>query len=213
MTEELGVADPDKVMNRLTAINADMYKLSAENNVQLTPSTFFFIASVVARSTYQGPQDTANNTVFFGASLACKGKAAKLIMIDLSCIKTWHGAVASAVLSPKTGSATVFSDRVSCQAYQIKGNDYITKPPCEKCHEIFKNVTFDPPFKGPQNAEWKYGNCAEAEALSKLLWCYPDAATGQLTDTNREITEINLISKLRSSSFLVNNPLQYFQAE
>ncbi|KAL8163388.1 UNVERIFIED_CONTAM: hypothetical protein K2H54_019453 [Gekko kuhli] len=199
-------------MHRLTTINADMLKLSADNDDQFAPSDFFFIAAVVARSSYRHPQDTANHAAFFGASLSCRGKAASSIMIYSSCIKTWHGAVASAVLSPETGSATVFSDTVSCQAYQIKGNDYIRKPPCEKCHEIFENVTFDPPFKGSQNAVWGYGNCAETEALSKLLWHHPDAATGQLMSENREIIEKRLISNLRSSNFLVNT-LEYFQAE
>ncbi|XP_066560647.1 uncharacterized protein LOC136749908 isoform X2 [Amia ocellicauda] len=50
----------------------------------------------------------------------------------------------------------------------IKG--YYSKPPCQKCLELFPDTRFTPECSEHRYpAPWEYGNCAECEAVSKLL--------------------------------------------
>ncbi|XP_062841480.1 uncharacterized protein LOC134300932 [Trichomycterus rosablanca] len=127
---------------------------------------------------------------YYGASLSCKGEAAKRIMIDVSCLKTWHEYVAHAVMSfypdEASGDTITFPQSLRCQAYyrDWSKNVYEKRQPCLNCKNLF-NL---------QNAETKrkdypYGNCAETECLSKLL--FNDQAMQEETEINNH-TEENL---------------------
>ncbi|KAG6936836.1 hypothetical protein G0U57_011119, partial [Chelydra serpentina] len=161
-----------ELMSFLQNFNAQLWNQSPEVPHALNATEFTFTASVIACCFYGDPQGDADLHHFYGASLSCKGRHERLIMIDLSSIKTWHKAVAYAVYYGDTGPAITFPEGVWSQAFQfnVKEQKYQEKPPCEKCQQLFRNVNFQPPPDSPTKGNmWQYGNCTEVESLSKLL--------------------------------------------
>ncbi|XP_075929176.1 uncharacterized protein LOC142930523 [Petromyzon marinus] len=139
-----------------------------------------FFATVVSQSCFcdeeQG-DDIINAPAmpFWGASLSCSGKEASEIMLALNCLFNWHPLVAQAVTfaqnNPDASGILKFPPTVISKAY--KHNDLNLKldecPPCSRCVTLFTSCTFMPcPEKMPI-AKWKFGNCAENEAISNLL--------------------------------------------
>ncbi|MGL4646148.1 MAG: hypothetical protein ACRCVL_03355, partial [Cetobacterium sp.] len=108
---------------------------------------------------------------YYGASLSCRTGNSKKILIDTSCLKTWHELVSHAVMSssPKgPGDGIKFPSSVKCQAYYRDLNGYKERGPCFKCHQLFGlKSTATHPGSHP------YGNCAETECLRKLLFENP----------------------------------------
>ncbi|KAF4080477.1 hypothetical protein AMELA_G00171680, partial [Ameiurus melas] len=106
---------------------------------------------------------------YYGASLSCRKGKAKSILIDLSCLKTWHEFVSHEVMSFTSGgrcNGITFPESVKCQAYFRDWNEnvYREKSPCLKCKELFNLQDAD-----LGSVKHPYGNCAETECLSKLL--------------------------------------------
>lgn len=106
---------------------------------------------------------------YFGASLGCSGKKAKRIMINSSCLNTWHEYVSYAVLSfrhQSDGHSLQFHESMQCQAYirDWKTNTYKETQPCRNCNRLFSLPDCTVKEYNP------YGNCAETECLSKLLF-------------------------------------------
>lgn len=105
---------------------------------------------------------------YFGASLGCRTGEAKSIMIYSSCINTWHELVSYAVMSfeHQQGDSLQFHESMRCQAYfrDWKDNTYKERQPCMNCKQLFSLSA------GTEQEPYPYGNCAETECLSKLLF-------------------------------------------
>ncbi len=115
------------------------------------------------------PKNTSQE--YFGASLGCRTENAKSIMIYSSCLNTWHEYVSHAVMSFKhqtEGDSLRFHQSMQCQAYirDWKDNTYKEKQPCMNCTRIFSL----PEPTEQETDPHLYGNCAETECLSKLLF-------------------------------------------
>ncbi|XP_023835192.1 uncharacterized protein [Salvelinus sp. IW2-2015] len=106
---------------------------------------------------------------YYGASMSCTGKKEGQIMIAVSCLCTWHYGVSNAVMTYKPDKnkrknfdgTMKLQEYVKCQASNVKSGEEI--PPCKSCGNLFG-------LEKPSNQMWPYGNCAEAESLSKLLY-------------------------------------------
>ncbi|XP_038828021.1 uncharacterized protein LOC120027201 [Salvelinus namaycush] len=106
---------------------------------------------------------------YYGASMSCTGKKEGQIMIAVSCLCTWHYGVSNAVMTYKPDKnkrknfdgTMKLQENVKCQASNVKSGEKI--PPCKSCGNLFG-------LEKPSNQMWPYGNCAEAESLSKLLY-------------------------------------------
>ncbi|XP_060721765.1 uncharacterized protein LOC132842857 [Tachysurus vachellii] len=140
---------------------------------------------------------------YYGASLSCRKGNAKRILIDVSCLKTWHELVSHAVMSfyPEgPGDGITFPTSVKCQAYFRDSNGYNKRGPCYKCHQLF-NLRDPDPGKG----DHPYGNCAEAECLSKLLLINPYIQEETLMENH---TEENLQNLRRLTTARLTEQLQ-----
>ncbi|XP_053493627.1 uncharacterized protein LOC128615499 [Ictalurus furcatus] len=107
---------------------------------------------------------------YYGASLSCRKGNAKRILIDLSCLNTWHKFISHAVMSfnlRTSGDGITFPESVKCQAYFRDWNEnvYRKRLPCLNCKQLFNLPDAD-----LDKVEHPYGNCAETECLSKLLF-------------------------------------------
>ncbi|XP_046874993.1 uncharacterized protein LOC124466997 isoform X2 [Hypomesus transpacificus] len=105
---------------------------------------------------------------YYGASMSTEGRTAGRIMIAVSCLHTWHKSVSDAVMSYFPGKqkrndfdgTLQLPDYVHCQAYSLRDREGI--PPCFSCSNLFGLTTTD-------KRQFVYGNCAEAESVSRLL--------------------------------------------
>ncbi|KAM9414704.1 uncharacterized protein ACWYII_023944 [Salvelinus alpinus] len=105
---------------------------------------------------------------YYGVSMSCNGRQEGQIMVAVSCLRTWNCRVSNAVMTydPNTKKKRENFDHtfklptnVRCQAFNVKtGNEM---HPCKSCHNLFGLET-------TETKMWPYGNCAEAESLSKL---------------------------------------------
>ncbi|XP_071231527.1 uncharacterized protein [Salvelinus alpinus] len=98
---------------------------------------------------------------YYGASLSSTGYKERKILIASSCVHTWHHYVSLAVMEK---TPVTFIRPVRCRAFSVD-SIHTEKPPCKPCRELFKLEHADPP-----TGNNIYGNCAEVESLSKLLW-------------------------------------------
>ncbi|MEE6517841.1 hypothetical protein FKM82_028347 [Ascaphus truei] len=155
-------------------VNELLWKLDGEEGNQPVINNFAFSASVITYSFYKDPQSNRAHKTVYGASMACKGKVARTIMIAVSAVHIWDKAISFAVCCGNEGPAIEFPEHVYCDAYrfQTKRRGWEKIPPCKKCNRIFKKVHFHPLYEPSEKMqEWPFGNCAEAESLSKLLLC------------------------------------------
>ena len=105
---------------------------------------------------------------YYGASMSCEGRTAGRIMIAVSCLHTWHTSVSDAVMSyfPGKQKRNDFDGTfnlpvsVSCRAYSLRDRQVI--PPCVSCSNLFG-------LRTTETKKFVYGNCAEAESVSRLL--------------------------------------------
>ncbi|XP_068770262.1 uncharacterized protein [Struthio camelus] len=168
-TKEAGCSTKEKMEAFLIKFNEALQKAMEDGTPALKPSEFTFRAAVVAHSFYSDVQEGTGSPLFFGASLSCKGRVEREIMISVSCMRTWHKAVAFAVYNAKYGLAVVFPDGVQSRAFWYHKGEFKEKQPCLICNKMFQNVDFRPPLDDAKKPLWPHGNCAENESLSNLL--------------------------------------------
>uniref|UniRef100_UPI00398EE8E2 uncharacterized protein n=1 Tax=Pristiophorus japonicus TaxID=55135 RepID=UPI00398EE8E2 len=145
---------------------------------------------------------------YFGASVSCKGRKQKEIMIDILCFKTWHSAISMAVcignwcnkqafrfppevqstvlkINSPSKSTTLDSQRYLPSNVQIPNSleisrilsqriSLIPRAPYERCQDMLTDINSDPIPVGEKHCE--YGNCAECESLSQILYANPQLA-------------------------------------
>ncbi|KAG7325676.1 hypothetical protein KOW79_010601 [Hemibagrus wyckioides] len=153
---------------------------------------------------------------YYGASLCCRKGNSKTIMIDVSCLRTWHDLVSHAVMSfcsGGRGDGITFPKSVKCQAYIRGSNGYTEKRPCSKCHQLFNLNNAD-----QNEAKHPYGNCAEAECFSKLLMenqqirenTRIDNHTEEKLQNLRRSTKARLIKQLQNVGIQINNDFHFY---
>ncbi|XP_045066848.1 uncharacterized protein LOC123482617 [Coregonus clupeaformis] len=140
----------------------------------------------------------------YGASLSCRGKTGKNIMINYSCLKVWHDYVSYAVLSFRDNqrNGIRFPDTVECRAFyrNQQSNCYEDRMPCQNCGDLFS-------LSNPATVrkDFPYGNCAETECLSKLLLCDQDVCNNM---SFGHYTKENVLEKLTSLRSMAKNDLE-----
>ncbi|XP_043924123.1 uncharacterized protein LOC122799246 [Protopterus annectens] len=162
----------NEILQLLTETNTFLQKPSPTDNTVWNSNDYCFDSTVVSQSYFKDPQTDKGSEMFWGASLACKGKVEREILIYISCIKAWNKAVAYAVHYAQTGRAIKFPNYVYSEAFRSgrrNNSPYESIPPCLKCVSLFHNIRFIPQSEEEHHAAWPYGNCAEAESFSKLL--------------------------------------------
>ncbi|CAB1350856.1 unnamed protein product, partial [Coregonus sp. 'balchen'] len=117
------------------------------------------IASTICVSNYIEDQDRERG-YYYGASLSSTGLVARKLLIASSCLHTWHPYVSLAVMKREP----VKCETVRCRAFSVD-SIHTEKPPCKACCKLL-NLK----HAGPPTGNNIYGNCAEVESLSKLLW-------------------------------------------
>ena len=127
-----------------------------------------------------------NEVLTYGASLSHTLKRNKKIILAVSCLHTWHPLVSYAVMCQTQRVAKVSINlqniSASCTAYDV--NTLEEKPPCHICQEMF---SLEGNLNEDSSSKHLPGNCAEAEAISKLL---------QIKNINMNQTNIELIANL-----------------
>ncbi|KAJ8345978.1 hypothetical protein SKAU_G00301710, partial [Synaphobranchus kaupii] len=176
----------DNVMKTLLDLNEKMH-IPKTNG--MCGNDFCLASTVVSYCYFEDKKENKIPRKYYGASVACTGKAKRDLFINLSCFKTWNRKVAlgvclaakgnKSILLPKTVHSAAFTmlndqrdeDRTgnSGRIGSGSGQRYVPRSPCEKCWEIFPEVVFSPSERDEKKAQWKHGNCAECEAISNLL--------------------------------------------
>lgn len=157
------------------------------NSGKMCGNDFCLASSVVSYCYFENGNKRSKK--YFGASVACTGKAKRDFFINLSCVKTWNRKVAlgvclaakgrKSIMLPKTVYSAAFTMLNDQRDEDHEGNSdrigrgsrqrYVQRRACEKCWGIFPEVVFLPPERDEERASWKHGNCAECEAMSNLL--------------------------------------------
>ncbi|KAI1884412.1 hypothetical protein AGOR_G00226140 [Albula goreensis] len=171
----------DQSLDELLEVNKKMQV--PQDNGQICGNDFCLAATVVSYCYFEDKNTNKKSQRYFGASVACTGKAKRDFFINLSCIKTWNRKVAlgvcmaakgkKSILLPKTVYSAAFTllndQRDDDRGGHGSGQRYAPRAPCQKCWVIFPDVVFSPAECDEKAAQWKHGNCAECEAMSKLL--------------------------------------------
>ncbi|KAM8945678.1 uncharacterized protein RCH25_048993 [Pelodytes ibericus] len=172
------IRDPenqDNFLKELAAVNKSLLKLDKNQGNQQVSNAFS--ATVTAYSCFTDAEDNQILKMAYGASMSCKGRDPRKIMISVSALVVWDKAISYAVFTEGNNPIIRFPNQVYCKAYRfsIEQNGFQNVAPCNKCAKIFPNVKFDPlHVKSEKDAGWPYGNCAETEALSKLILGYQE---------------------------------------
>ncbi|XP_013874184.1 uncharacterized protein LOC106524771 [Austrofundulus limnaeus] len=111
----------------------------------------------------------AESVRYYGVSMSTHHKPGRQIVIAASCLNFWDDCVADAVMTycPQKKKKKYFDGtirlpaEVRCEAFNIR--ERRSMPPCVSCSDLFGLQTTETENKSP------YGNCAEAESLSKLF--------------------------------------------
>ncbi|XP_076139210.1 uncharacterized protein LOC143122221 isoform X2 [Alosa pseudoharengus] len=119
---------------------------------------------------------TSNKVLTYGASLSRSYENDKEIILAMSCLCTWHHLVSYAVMCKREGEDIGDHFRINladmaaaCIAFDVR--TLKAKGPCKVCQEIFsleRNTQSE--LNSPSEPDHPPGNCAEAEAISELLW-------------------------------------------
>ncbi|KAL4658173.1 hypothetical protein GN956_G1943 [Arapaima gigas] len=179
VVEVTGDQNVSAVLDKLLELNADMHVPTLQEDGTVCGNDFSLASTVVSYTYFQNAHGKTRN--YFGASVSCRGEKARQIFIDLSCIKTWNQNVAFAVYLASNDQESIrLPQKIYSTAYHMYNNppSGIARPiqtyhqirPCLKCVKCFPNIEFFPPYKNNSKViHWEYGNCAEYEAVSKLL--------------------------------------------
>ncbi|XP_029106522.1 uncharacterized protein LOC114910267 [Scleropages formosus] len=98
-------ADQDEyeVLDKLLDLNKEMYVPQHQNTSMASENAFCLASAVVSYCFFLDFLTGQKTKKYFGAPIACKGKAQREIFIDLSCIKTWNRNVALSVCLMASG--------------------------------------------------------------------------------------------------------------
>ncbi|XP_039766977.1 uncharacterized protein LOC100680859 isoform X2 [Ornithorhynchus anatinus] len=165
--EQVNRFDTEQVLEDLERFHRYLLKTKVDPK-----SVNYFLASTVSVSFYTDDRGRRSRP-FFGCSIACKGKAARFVVIRAASLGRWPQEVALAVWTFSHGQkwSVTFPGKVISTAYKWNGDRFVPSVPCSRCHEMFPDVDFEPPPPSVEvKASWPYGNCAEADSLGKLLW-------------------------------------------
>ncbi|XP_041073211.1 uncharacterized protein LOC121293863 [Carcharodon carcharias] len=93
----------------------------------------------------------------------------------------------------------------------------VPREPCMKCFTMFPDIYFDPHSQHHGQGQWEYGNCAECESLSQLLYSNQqvveqlDRKTFQLTsEMLLKVKCDRLECNLRELGFRLLNEILYY---
>lgn len=148
---------------------------------------------------------------YYGASMSCNGKKAGQIMVAVSCLRTWHDGVSNAVMTYKPDKTKrenfdgtmKLPESVRCQAFNVWRGENMD--PCKSCVALFG---LNEPTQPSEVKSWPYGNCAEAESLSKFL--FDNDKEIPLVDLEREQVreevKAHLVENLNGSGFILDLP-------
>ncbi|XP_028674951.2 uncharacterized protein LOC114664831 [Erpetoichthys calabaricus] len=252
------------ILNCLWGLNEKMLIPRVKNEEQMCGNDFAFASRVISYCYFQDVVTNNRTKKYFGASIACKGKVQREILIDVSCMKTWNQKVAIGVTTatikgnkplrlPPTVHSTAYrminnplwrngkevvrsletssSEQADLELRPMKG--YLPMPPCDRCLEIFPNITFNPErMEDNHPPKWEHGNCAECESVSKLLNAdrildmrvampdvvyfhtsltgYPEVWFGRLFEELMYERSMRLITNLKKTKFELGVPLLCF---
>ncbi|XP_066442822.1 uncharacterized protein [Eleutherodactylus coqui] len=169
MVGSLNPKTPDVLLKDLETDNKSLLIDDEEGNKCVANS---FAATVVTYCYVKNPCAQKVLKEAYGSSMSCKGKYQRNVMINISALHVWDRAISYAVCSAGTSPPITFPVEVHCKAYKLRPKREI--PPCTKCFSMYI-VQFNPEYKALNRKEdWPYGNCAENEALSRLLQSHED---------------------------------------
>ncbi|XP_063819736.1 uncharacterized protein LOC135057998 [Pseudophryne corroboree] len=175
MTASMEVENPDLFMLELVSVNESLWKIYDDEGNQPVANDFAFKASVITYSCVKDQNERVLNMAY-GASMSCKGRTQRRIMIAISALYVWDKAISYAVCCGDKGPAIKFPDHVHCTAYRFdtRKREYKEIPPCTICNKMYVS-NFRPMYQVTNKKEtWPFGNCAENESFSKLLHCSTD---------------------------------------
>lgn len=159
-------------------------KIKGESNY----TNYYTLEATVIAVCYNETPGALRPVKYYGASLSCRGERAKRIMINQSCLNVWHDYVSYAVLSfrhDEQGNGISFPGTVKCRAFyrNHQTNCYEDRRPCNNCGDLFS-------LSNPETDrnDFPYGNCAETECLSNLIFNDEDVQ-------NKMITRIDYIGE------------------
>ncbi|XP_072415179.1 uncharacterized protein [Chiloscyllium punctatum] len=143
-----------------------------------------FVSAVVNFCYFNDEATGLRNENYFGASVTCAGSIQRKIMIDILCYQTWQRDISWAVCIGNRYNRNAFT--FPCQVYSMAFNIYTRgegtrgliarRAPCQKCFTMFPDIEFQLRPSEDERIFWEYGNCAEYESLSQLLYSYPEIA-------------------------------------
>ncbi|XP_031675578.1 uncharacterized protein LOC109877216 [Oncorhynchus kisutch] len=152
-----GHEDEDKIQENLLSFLEALQlppKIKGESNY----TNYYTLEATVIALCYNETPGALRPVKYYGASLSCRGERAKKIMINQSCLNVWHDYVSYAVLS--------FRHDDQGNGISFPGtNCYEDRRPCKNCGDLFSL-----PNPETDKNDFPYGNCAETECLSNLIF-------------------------------------------
>ncbi|KAL3983584.1 glutathione synthase [Sarotherodon galilaeus] len=126
----------------------------------------FLVSSTICIS--QKSKTDQSSKRYYGVSMSTNRRNPRTIVIAASCLSKWDEYVSGAVMTyyPNNVMKDYFDatievpGNIRCEAFSLSRDEQMS--PCRSCHNLFGLNT-------EETTVWHYGNCAEAESLSKLL--------------------------------------------
>lgn len=154
----VGQENEEQIKDRLHELNKELME---NDHSKILKSTTVCVSCV----------NVSSSVRYYGVSMSTHRTPARHIIIAASCLNFWDEYVADAVMTyypqkkkKKTFDGTIrLPEGVRCEAFNIKEKKKMD--PCLACRNMFSlNAE-----KQNDKDKFPYGNCAEAESLSKLL--------------------------------------------
>ncbi|XP_020392963.2 uncharacterized protein LOC109939085 [Rhincodon typus] len=218
VVEILGTRKTDEVLKFLLHLTEQMVLELSDTKSNKCGN--IFVSKAISHCYFWNLHITNEKTDnYFGASVSCRGRQQKEIMIDILCCKTWHQDISLAVCIGNwyKNQCLLFPEAIYSMAYNItfseespseagtasnnqhehtvvrsgdvqntdgpennstlKQRAYLKpRAPCERCLSMFPNIIYHPRPEHHEHPYWEYGNCAECESLSQLLYANPQIA-------------------------------------
>lgn len=174
-----GHEDENKIQKNLLRF-LEALKLPPKIKGESNYTNYYTLEATVIAVCYNETPGALRPEKYYGASLSCRGERARRIMINQSCLNVWHDYVSYAVLSFRhddQGNGISFPGTVKCRAFyrNHQANRYEDRRPCKNCGDLFS-------LSNPETDrnDFPYGNCAETECLSKLIFKDEDVRSNMI---------------------------------